>query len=445
MYKSLQIAGFVLLMMCGPALAQNTPARAPTASVQVQAMPAINGKANFDPVKATDAYLWRINGSERLRSDTYFEGRYWLMLVRVLYAILVAAGLLWLRVSSAMRDLAERVTRKRIWQTSLYAVQYIAVMTVLSFPLTFYQNYAREHIFDLSNQSFLDWLADFGLGTALNIILGSILLTILYWVVRKAKQAWWLWGAGVAILYLVFAIAITPNLLGLYVHFSPLPDGQMKSDIQELARGNGLDAKNISVITVSDRTNRIGAGIIGFGKNANIVVYDTLLKEGSEREIKMAIAQEIGHAVMNHAMNGLVLFSLLIFAGFAFAHYSFLLLADLFGGSWDVRRLDDPAGLPILIAAGTVFFLLASPLTNWIGRNQGKEADLFALNAAREPDALATLILKQSAFVKLEPGELEEDLFYNRPSGRSRIGTAMRWKDAHLTDGDIASGPTSPQ
>ena len=408
-------------------------------------MPAINSAANFDPVKATNGYLGRITGSERLHSDTYFEGRYWLALVRVLYALFVAAGLLWLGISSAMRDLTERITRKRFWQAALYALQYIAVMTVLSFPLTVYQGYAREHIFDLSDQSFVGWLADFGLGTLINIFLGTALLTVLYWVVRKTKQAWWLWGAGVAIIYLVFVIAIAPNVLGLFLNASPLPDGQLKTDIQQMARANGLDADKISVIKVSDRTNRIGAGVVGFGKSANILVYDTMLQSGSESEIKTAIAGEIGHAVMNHAMTGLVLFSLLIFAGFAFAHYAFLLLTDLFGGSWGVRRMDDPAGLPVLIAAGTVFFLLASPLTNWIGRSQGKEADIFALNAARAPDALATLVLKQSAFTKLEPGELEEDLFYNRPSGRSRIGMAMRWKEAHLSDPDVESGPTSPQ
>src|SRR5262249_46682142 len=160
-------------------------------------------------------------------------------------------------VSSAMRDAAERVTHKRFWQAALYALQYIVLMTLLTFPLTAYQNFVRERMFDISNQSFLQWLGDFGLSTVINLILGTVLLTVLYWVVRKARQAWWLWGAGVSILYLVFALAITPSLLSLYVSYTPLPDGKLKTDIQQMARANGLDADNISMIKVSDRTNRI--------------------------------------------------------------------------------------------------------------------------------------------------------------------------------------------
>ena len=43
------------------------------------------------------AYLARINGAARARSDAYFEGGYWLMLVDLVWALAVAGLLLWLR------------------------------------------------------------------------------------------------------------------------------------------------------------------------------------------------------------------------------------------------------------------------------------------------------------------------------------------------------------
>jgi STE24 endopeptidase len=39
--------------------------------------------------------------------------------------------------------------------------------------------------------------------------------------------------------------------------------------------------------------------------------------------------------------------------------------------------------------------------------------------------------LKLSEYRKLEPGPVEEFVFFDHPSGRTRIFTAMRWKAEH--------------
>ena len=46
--------------------------------------------------------------------------------------------------------------------------------------------------------------------------------------------------------------------------------------------------------------------------------------------------------------------------------------------------------------------------------------------AVRKPDGFAEAMLKLSTYRKLEPGNLEEALFYDHPSGRRRIAAAMR-------------------
>jgi STE24 endopeptidase len=58
------------------------------------------------------------------------------------------------------------------------------------------------------------------------------------------------------------------------------------------------------------------------------------------------------------------------------------------------------------------------------------QADAFALEKAREPDAAAAVALKLGAYRKLDPGALEEFVFYDHPSGRARIQMAMEWKAA---------------
>jgi STE24 endopeptidase len=122
---------------------------APVAPVIVHTLSTTNTAAlpavTFDPVKATNAYLARVSGAARERSDSYFEGGYVLIFVDAIYAIAVSALLLWTGISASMRDMAQKVTRSRFWQVPIYVAMFVVVTTVLTFPLTVYENFFREH------------------------------------------------------------------------------------------------------------------------------------------------------------------------------------------------------------------------------------------------------------------------------------------------------------
>jgi STE24 endopeptidase len=100
----------------------------------------------------------------------------------------------------------------------------------------------------------------------------------------------------------------------------------------------------------------------------------------------------------------------------------------MFGRMWGVRDFGDAAGLPILVLTLSVLGLVATPLTNSMTRSNEAEADIFGLNAAREPDGFATISLKLAEYRKLDPDPWEEVFFYDHPSGRARIHMAMKWK-----------------
>ena len=129
---------------------------APTVHIQVGALPPA-GVANFDPRKAVDAYLSRVSGKAKARSDAYFEGGYVLSAVDLIYTLAIAGLLLFFRISAKMRDIAASITRSRFWQAPIYVVQYVVVMTLAGLPLTFYEGFLREHAYGLSNQSFSAW------------------------------------------------------------------------------------------------------------------------------------------------------------------------------------------------------------------------------------------------------------------------------------------------
>jgi STE24 endopeptidase len=438
----------ITLGNAGHALAQATPSRAPTVKLDVNALPTMEKPlaASFDPQKATNAYLSQVTGKARERSDAYFEGGYVLQFVDAAYAIAVAALLLWGRVSATIRSYAQKMARSRFLQVPIYVVPYVVLTTVLTLPLSIYEGFYREHAYGLSNQNFAQWLGDFGTSFALSLVGVVVVLTLIYAAIRATPRNWWKWGAAIAVFFLAVLVLIAPVMVNpLFNHYRPLPESSIKHEILSMAHGNGIPATNIYEFDASRQSNRISANVSGFLGTTRISITDNLLTKATPAEIKAVLGHEMGHYVLNHPALLLTWFGLFFFVGFALVNGFFHVLVDLFGSKWDVRTIDDPAGLPVLAAGASLFLLLTTPVENNIVRTVEAQADIFGLNTAREPDGFATAALKLSNYRKLDPGPLEEFIFYDHPSGRTRIAGAMRWKAEHLNDPDIKAGPVSPQ
>lgn len=439
----------MLLLFCSPASAQAVPARAPTHSVAVQPLAPIAkphaAPIKFVALKATNAYLATISGPARAKSDAYFEGGYWLILLDTIYALIVAGVVLWLHISSGIRNWAANFTRSRFWQVPIYIAVYTVVATALTFPLSLYEDYFREQAYGLSNQDFFQWLVDFLKGFGFEIVGTVVVVTIIYAVVRAAPRFWWLWGTVVTVFFLGVLLFIAPVFIApAFNDYYPLKDGPIKQEILSLARANEIPADNVYEFDASKQSKRISANVSGFMGTTRISLNDNLMNQSSEREIKAVLGHEMGHYVLDHNAIGLTWFGLVILVGFGFVSFGFRLLTGIFGGNWDVRTIDDPAGFPLVMALISVFMMLATPVTNTITRTTEAQADAFGLNAAREPDGFATVTLKLSNYRKLDPSPFEEFVFYDHPSGRSRIFRAMTWKAEHLNDWDIKNGPVSP-
>jgi len=451
MGKVLSWTGLLLLTLVvsfSAAQAQaTTPSPAPVTSVEVQPLPApALASQHFDPEKATNAYLARVSGEARQKSDSYFEGGYWLILWDALYAIVVSAILLFTRISAKMRNWAQNVTRSRFWQAPLYIMQYIVLTTALTLPWSIYEGWIREQQYGLSNQGLLQWLGDFGILFVVNFIVTTLLGTIIYAIIRRTRQYWWVWGTAITLMFFVIGATIAPVFIApLLNKYTPVPDSPLKQHILSLARSEGIPADNIYEFDASKQSKRMSANVSGMFGTTRISMNDNLLNRGSEREILAVLGHEMGHYVLNHVTTGIIEFGLVILAGFGFAAWGFGFLTGIFGGIWDVRGVDDPAGLPVLMALVSVFFFFATPVTNTITRNIETQADIFGVNAARQPDGFAQAALHLSEYRKLDPSPWEEFIFYDHPSGRNRIHMMMVWKKEHLNDPDIKAGPVSPQ
>ena len=136
--------------------------------------------------------------------------------------------------------------------------------------------------------------------------------------------------------------------------------------------------------------------------------------------------------VLHHVLKFLVESAVLVFLFFSLLRRWLESMQRRRGERWGTRGIDDLALLPAAVLAITVLSLLATPITNTMTRSQEAEADMYGLNASRQPDGFAQSMLKLGQYRKMEPGPVEEFLFFDHPSGRTRITEAMRWKAQNL-------------
>jgi STE24 endopeptidase len=394
---------------------------------------AAQASAHFDAKAATDAWLASLPAAFRTRSDAYFEGTYWLSLWDFLAGVAVCLVLLPTRVSARMRDLAERVTRSGFLQMAIYWTQFSVVTAVLMFPLAAYEGFFREHQYGLSNQPFGSWFRDQAVGFAVNLVLLGLAVAALFAVVRRLPRTWHIWGTVVAVAFVAFTAAIAPVfIVPLFNTPKPLADSPIRTEILSLAHANGIPVHDVYQIDASRQSNRVSANVSGLAGTERITLNDNLLRRCSPEGVLSVMGHEMGHYVMHH-VEIIILFSAVVYS-FMFALLRWSLGASLkrWGARWGIRGVGDVAVLPLAVIILSTLSFVFTPLGNTLTRTQEYEADIYGLNAARQPDGEAEVDLLLGEYRKLDPGPLEEFVFFDHPSGRTRIYAAMRWKSENL-------------
>lgn len=395
------------------------------------AVPAI--AAGFDIERATRLWLDTVDGPARARSDAYFEGGTWLILWGALITMAADALILRLRLSALLRDRAFAFTQ-RVWLRDwLTGAGYVAVAMSLLLPWQFYTGFLRERQYGLSNQSFADWLGDTAITVGVALAFLPLLVVFVYSAIRRFPRYWWLAGGVVytglmAGLMLVAPVFISP----LFNTYAELPQGPLRDRIEAMAEAHGVPADHILVYDASRQTSRISANVSGLGPTIRISLNDNLLERTSEAEIMAVMAHELGHYVLGHSWRLSLGFGILASVALFFAGRIARRLVIRFGPRAGVNGLDDPASLPMLGIGIAVVSLLATPFENLLVRWNESDADAFGLEAAREPDGFARVSMRLAEYRKLEPSRLEEWLFFDHPSGATRVRMAMEWKARNM-------------
>jgi STE24 endopeptidase len=266
-----------------------------------------------------------------------------------------------------------------------------------------------------------------------NMVLGGVLAVVLFSVVRRLPRTWWIWGAAVTELFLIVVVLITPvYLIPIFNTLTPLNDPKITEPILSMARANGIAAKEVYQVDASKQTTRMSANVSGLGQTMRITLNDNLLRRGSPEEIQSVMGHEMGHYVLNHIYKNIEFFLIVCVLSFAYLYWSLNWCLERWGAKWDVRGPGDPAVLPLVILLVSIATFLMTPILNTQTRTFEHEADMYGINASRQPDGFAQAAIHLGEYRKMKPGPAEEWIFFDHPSGYRRIHDAMLWKAENI-------------
>src|SRR5262249_43361738 len=157
-------------------------------------------------------------------------------------------------------DLAKTIGRKWYFTIVVYFVLFSALSFLLDLPLSYYQDFVREHAFGLSNQSFGKWFGDNLKGLMVGCIGAALFLWIPYWLLKKSPKRWWLYTGLAVIPFLFFVVLISPIWIDpLFNKFGPMKDEALEARILALADRAGIEGSRVYEVEKSVDTKKLNA------------------------------------------------------------------------------------------------------------------------------------------------------------------------------------------
>ena len=397
----------------------------------------------FDVETATRAWLDTLQGPARAKSDAYFEGGYWLIAWGTLVSVLIDGLLLRFGLSARFRNWGERLFKRPAGVTWITVLCYTVAGTVLTLPWSIYTGFVRERQYDLMNQGLGEWLFDMAKNVGISLVIFPLLVMAVYAVIRRFPKNWWVMATGVIAAFLAFGMLIGPVYIApLFNTYTELPAGPVRDRIVAMAKSKNIPSEHIYLFDASKQSKAISANVSGIGPTMRISLNDNLLGRSTPQEIAAVMGHEMGHYVLNHVWWGLAFFSALAaLTMFLVSRIAPALIAR-YGARWGgIRDLGDPASLPVMGILIATVMLIATPITKTMIRVDESQADAFGLDVAQEPDGFASVAMKLSEYRKIEPGPVEEALFFDHPSGATRVRMSMQWKKDHVPDAQMVTPP----
>jgi STE24 endopeptidase len=261
-------------------------------------------------------------------------------------------------------------------------------------PFDLYATFRIEEKHGFNRQTLGGFFLDRLKGAALTAALGGPMLAAVLWLMEGTGPSWWLWAWAATTAFSLFAAWIYPAVLApIFNRFTPLPDGELKDAILDLADRTAFRAGGIAVMDASRRTAHGNAYFTGVFGQKRIVLFDTLLEAMGPREVVAVLAHELGHFKLHHVRWGIL--RGIATSGLVFYALSLCLPLGAFYAAFSVEKTAYGALAVFGLWFGLASFLL-QPLENALSRRHEFAADAFALRSGAAAAELGAALRKLS-------------------------------------------------
>jgi STE24 endopeptidase len=307
----------------------------------------------------------------------------------------------------------------------------IAIISgIIDLPFSWYKQFHLEERFGFNRMGkqlfFIDLIKGLGVGAAIGIPLLWVILSLM----AKAGNLWWLWAWVVLTVFSLLMQWIFPSFIApLFNKFQPLPDGDLKTQIEALLTRCDFASQGLFVMDGSKRSAHGNAFFAGMGKAKRIVFFDTLIEKLNPGEVEAVLAHELGHFKCKHIRKRLLVSFALSFGMFALLGWistQVWFYTDL-GVMPNLNGYNGGLALALFMLVSPVFSFFFTPLASIASRKHEYEADGFAATKSSAKDLISALVkLYQDNASTLTPDPIYTAFYSSHPPAPLRIANLQR-------------------
>jgi len=357
----------------------------------------------------------------------YNRVRRWLGVADFLLGLLLLVVLLATGWNGTLRDIAMHGAYEHYTvAVFLYVVMLMLIGKVLGLALDYY-GFRVERRYNLSNQKLRAWVWDETKGFLVGVVLASIVVEILYFIIREFPQHWWViaWAAFLG-LFILMAQLAPVVLFPIFYKFEPLDNDELKSRLVGLSERAGTRVRGVYKWNLSEKSKKANAALTGLGNTRRIILADTLLDNYSADEIEAVLAHELGHHVHRHILKSIAVQAAVTLLGFWAANWVLHYAVDR---THMFVTVSDFANLPLLVLVSTVLSFLLLPALNAYSRYNERQADRYAFQSIPSVGPFISSMnkLADQNLAERTPSPWVEWFFQSHPAISRRVTAAEVW------------------